>query len=50
MLVTPKPIALKAGDLVTVQEGPAKGRYHVTVCHVLDAYKNEYEIMFSGDV
>lgn len=50
VLVTPKPIALKAGDLVTVQEGPAKGRYHVTVCHVLDAYKNEYEIMFSGDV
>ena len=50
VLVTSKPIALKAGDLVTVQEGSAKGRYHVTVCHVLDAYKNEYEIMFSGDV
>ena len=50
VMVASKPIALKAGDQVTVQEGPAKGRYHVTVCHVLDAYKNEYEIMFSGDV
>ena len=33
-----------------VQEGLAKGTYHVAVSHVLDAWKNEYEIMFSGDV
>ncbi len=50
VLVIPKPITLKAGDLVTVQEGPAKGKYHVTVCHVLDAWKNEYEIVWRGDV
>lgn len=50
VLVTPKAIALKAGDLVTVQEGPGKDVYHVTVCHVLDPYKNEYEIACRGDV
>ena len=50
VLVTSKPITLKAGDLVTVQEGSAKGRYHVTVCHVLDAWKNEYEIVWRGDI
>lgn len=50
VLVTSKPIALKAGDLVTVQEGPAKGTYHVAVSHVLDAWKNEYEIVWRGDV
>lgn len=50
VLVTPKAITLKAGDLVTVQEGPGKDVYHVTVCHVLDPYKNEYEIACRGDV
>lgn len=50
VLVTPKAIALNAGDLVTVQEGPGKDVYHVTVCHVLDPYKNEYEIACRGDV
>lgn len=50
VLVTPKGIALKAGDLVKVQEGPVKSVYHVTVCHVLDRYKNEYEIAWRGDV
>lgn len=50
VLVTPKAIALKAGDLVTVQEGPGKDKYHVTVCHVLDPFKNEYEIACRGDV
>lgn len=50
VLVTPKAIALKTGDLVTVQEGPGKDVYHVTVCHVLDPYKNEYEIACRGDV
>lgn len=44
VLVTGKPIALRVGDLVSVQAGPAAGVYHVTACHVLDAYKNEYEI------
>ena len=50
VLVTSKPITLKAGDLVTVQEGPAKGTYHVAVCHVLDPWKNEYEILRGCDV
>ena len=50
VLVTPKKVQLKEGDLVTIQEGPGKGVYHVTVCHVLDEYKNEYEIAQRGDV
>ena len=50
VLVTPKAITLKAGDLVTVQEGPGKDVYHVTARHVLDPYKNEYEIACRGDV
>ena len=50
VLVVPKMIVLKSGDLVTVQEGPAKAVYNVTACHVLDPYKNEYETVFRGDV
>ena len=50
LLVTGKPIALRAGDLVDVSEGPAKGIYHVTGAHVLDQYKREYEIAWRGDV
>lgn len=50
VLVVPKAIQLQASDLVTVQEGPAKGVYYVTICHVLDPYKNEYEIVWRGDV
>ena len=50
VLVTPKVISLKAGDLVSVQEGPAQGVYNVQACHVLDAFKNEYEISWRGDV
>ena len=50
VLVTPKPIALLPGDLVAVQEGPAEGTYHVTARHVLDEYKNEYELAWRGDV
>ena len=50
VLVAPKAIQLRAGDLVTVQEGPAKGVYHVTTCHVLDEYKNEYEIACRRDI
>ena len=50
VLVVPKEIQLKAGDLVTVQEGPAQDVYNVQICHVLDPYKNEYEIAWRGDV
>lgn len=50
VLVVPKIIQLKSGDLVAVQEGPAKAVYYVTACHVLDPYKNEYEISWRGDV
>ncbi len=50
VLVVPKVVQLKASDLVTVKEGPAKGVYYVTICHVLDPYKNEYEIVWRGDV
>ena len=50
VLVAPKVITLQAGDLVTVQDGPAKGVYNVQICHVLDPYKNEYEIAGRRDV
>nr|DAO07679.1 MAG TPA: putative head-tail adaptor [Caudoviricetes sp.] len=50
VLVTPKVIGLKPGDIVTVQGGNAPGVYHVTVPHELDDYKNEYEIARRGDV
>lgn len=49
VLVTPKKIRLREGCLVTVQSGPA-AVYHVRVCHVLDGFKNEYEIAFSRDI
>lgn len=45
VLVTPKAVELKAGGLV---EAGGK-RYAVRVCHVLDAYKNEYEIARKED-
>lgn len=50
ILVTPKAVVLEEGDLVTVQEGPAKAVYNVQGSHVLDRYKNEYEIVWSRDV
>lgn len=50
VLVTPKPVSLAPGDLVTVTEGPAAGLYNVQTCHVLDPCKNEYEIARRGDV
>lgn len=50
VLVTPKAVILKEGDLVTVKEGPAAAVYNVQACHVLDEFKNEYEILFSRDV
>ena len=50
VLVTPKAIVLRAGDLVTIQDGQAPGVYHVTACHILDQWKNEYEISWRGDI
>lgn len=50
VLVTPKQIELEAGDLVTVQDGPAKAQYNVTAVHVLDPFKNEYEMVYRSDV
>lgn len=50
VLVTPKPIRLSEGYLVTVQDGPAAAIYNVKACHVLDPFKNEYEIEYSRDV
>ena len=50
VLVTPKAVELLEGDLVTVTEGPAAAVYNVQASHVLDEYKNEYEIMFSRDI
>ena len=46
VLVTPKPITLKVGDLVTIGEDT----YNVQVIHSLDEFKNEYEIFLKKDV
>ena len=43
VLVTPKAVELDEGDVVTVA-GSGAGRYHVTAVHLLDTYKNEYEM------
>ena len=40
VLVTPKVIALETGDLVYIDEVP----FEVRLAHVLDGYKNEYEV------
>lgn len=46
VLVTPKPVLLSVNDLVT-----GGGRtYEVRVCHLLDEFKNEYEICRRKDV
>lgn len=50
VLVTPKAVTIGEGDLVTVTQGPAQAVYNVQARHVLDEYKNEYEMNFSGDV
>ena len=50
VLVTGKPIRLLAGDLVTVRDGTAPGVYAVEAPHVLDEWKNEYEMRWRGDV
>lgn len=46
VLVTPKEICLDAGKLVLVE----KESYHIKICHLLDEYKNEYEITRTKDV
>lgn len=49
VLVVPKAIELMEGDLVTVMAGqPAE--YNVQIRHVLDPYKNEYEMAWRRDV
>lgn len=40
VLVTPKAVTLKTGDLVKADGGA----YAVRVCYLLDEFKNEYEI------
>lgn len=50
VLVTPKPIDLKEGNLVTIRDGPAAAVYNIQARHVLDEFKNEYEIAWSRDV
>ena len=50
VLVTGKPIRLRPGDLVTVQDGTAPGTYAVEAVHILDEHKNEYEMRRRGDV
>lgn len=50
VLVTPKAVELLEGDLVTVTQGPAAAVYNVQTRHVLDEYKNEYEILYSRDI
>ena len=50
VLVTPAPVDLPEGALITVGEGPAKGVYELRGRHVLDRYKNEYDLTRRGDV
>ena len=45
VLVTPKQVQVDAGKLIEVQGNP----YKVAVCHMLDEYKNEYEIIRTED-
>lgn len=45
VLVTPKQVQVDAGKLIEVQGKP----YKVAVCHMLDEYKNEYEIIRTED-
>lgn len=46
VLVTPKPIVLARGGLVSVNGV----NYEVQVAHTLDSYKNEYEIVRTEDL
>lgn len=46
VLVTPKQVQLKSGDIVVTEECS----YNVIACHTLDGYKNEYEIRRKKEV
>ena len=46
ILMTPKVINLKAGDIIEINDI----KYNVEVCHVLDEYLNEFEITVFKDV
>ncbi len=46
VLVTPKQVQLKSGDIVLTEECS----YNVIACHTLDGYKNEYEIRRKEEV
>ena len=46
VLVTPKQVQLKSGDIVITEECS----YSVIACHTLDGYKNEYEIQRRKDI
>ena len=41
VLVTPKAIELRTGDLIEI----ADKRYQLLLCHTLDPHKNEYELL-----
>lgn len=45
VLVTPKSINLEIGDLIEIKEDV----FNIKVAHVLDEYKNEYEIFLKKD-
>ncbi len=46
VVVTPKVIVLDIGELITIDELT----YNVLICHTLDEFKNEYEVISEGDV
>ena len=45
VLVTPKAVVLQSGDLVQI----GNDFYNVKIIHILDEYKNEYEITIGRD-
>ena len=45
VLVTPKAVALRTGEVVTIGEDA----FCVQIGHTLDPYKNEYEVMRKED-
>lgn len=45
VLVVPKAIILPISDVVEIQ----RKKYCVQVAHILDEYKNEYEVTYEGD-
>lgn len=49
LLVTPKPVELATGEVVTVGTGEGALSYCVQIGHRLDTYRNEYEIVRTED-